>query len=265
MNSNSEAAAHGLIAEFSLPSPSQRRPPQPCLSSHAREFDPSALALAWIPLGIVDVWKEADVTLRSSREGSGGAAKANPGAYEVSEKHSRYQPRFNSPPITHQVKTCMPGFFRSRASSRESSQPREILDLKVMRKNVATKSFERRPRERMKLGIRALLIIAFATILATSALACPLWLCPMSQGGMPCSDQSSQSVPCPPTVCQASSPYLASHASTHVPIPQVLPAEVVDTTTVCIVYSSADLIRRYEGKPPGLSDPLYLRTHSLLI
>jgi hypothetical protein len=57
---------------------------------------------------------------------------------------------------------------------------------------------------------------------------------------------------------------LASHAG-HVPIPQVLPLEVVDTRTVCIVCNSAELIRRYEGTPPGLSDSLYLRTHSLLI
>jgi hypothetical protein len=138
------------------------------------------------------------------------------------------------------------------------------LGLKVIRKNVATKSFKGRPRERMKLGVRALLIVAFAAILATSSLARQLWTCPMSQDGMPGSDQSSQSAPCPPTVCQASSPYLAAHAS-HVPIPQVLPLEVVDITTLYIVCNSAELIRRYEGKPPGLSDPLYLRTHSLLI
>ena len=117
----------------------------------------------------------------------------------------------------------------------------------------------------MSLGIRALLVVVFAAILATSALACPLWMCPMSQDGMPCPDESGQSAPCPAAVCQASSPYLASHASTHAPIPQVLFAEVVDTATVCIVCNSPDLIRRYEGKPPGLGDPLYLRTHSLLI
>jgi len=117
----------------------------------------------------------------------------------------------------------------------------------------------------MKLGLRALLIVAFAAILATSALACPLWMCPMSQDGMPCPDQSGQSAPCPATVCQASSPYLASHAGAHVPIPQVLPAEVVDTATVCVVCNSSDLIRRYEGKPPGLREPLYLQTHALLI
>ena len=44
----------------------------------------------------------------------------------------------------------------------------ETLGLKVMRKNVATKSFKGRPRERMKLGVRAPLIVAFAAILATS-------------------------------------------------------------------------------------------------
>jgi hypothetical protein len=139
-----------------------------------------------------------------------------------------------------------------------------MLGLKVTRKNVATKSFKERPRERMKPGLRALLIIAFAAILATSALECTLLMCPMSQGGMPYSDQSSQSVPCPQTVCQASSPYLASHAS-HVPFPQALPTEAGDATTVCIACNSADLIRRHESKPQGLSGPLYLRTHSLLI
>lgn len=117
----------------------------------------------------------------------------------------------------------------------------------------------------MKLRLRALVIVAFAVILAMGALACPLWTCPMSQGGMPCPDQSNPSAPCPLTVCEASSPYLAPHASAHVPIPQVLPVQVVDTATDCTVCNSADLVRRYEGKPPGLSDPLYLRTHALLI
>ena len=134
-----------------------------------------------------------------------------------------------------------------------------------MKENVATESFERRPKRRMKLGFKALVIVLFAAILASSVLACPLLVCPMSQDGMPCPDQSGQSAPCPATVCEASSPYLASHVSTHMPIPQMLPAEVVGMATVRIVCSSADLIRRYERKPPGLSDPLYLRTHSLLI
>lgn len=129
----------------------------------------------------------------------------------------------------------------------------------------ATKSFAMRQRKRMKLSIKAPLVVAFVAILATSALACPLWMCPMGQGGMPCSDQSNPSAPCPPTVCEASSPYLASHASAHVPIPQVHPVQFVDAATVCTVCSSANLTRRYEGKPPALSDPLYLRTHALLI
>src|SRR5258708_684307 len=122
-----------------------------------------------------------------------------------------------------------------------------------------------RQRERMRLGHKALLVVAFAAILATGALACPLWMCPMSQGGMLSSDQSSQTVPCPPTVCQASSPYLASHAGTDVPIPQMLPADVVDTATVGVVCNSPDLIRRSEANPPGPSDSLYLRPPPLLI
>lgn len=117
----------------------------------------------------------------------------------------------------------------------------------------------------MKLGFKALLIVAYAAILATSALACPLRTCSMSPDGMPCQDQSGQSSPCPATVCQASSPYLASDAGTHERIPQIVSAQVVEAVTVCIVCNSPDLIRRNEGKPPGLGDPLYLRTHSLLI
>ena len=134
-----------------------------------------------------------------------------------------------------------------------------------MKENLATKSLEGRPTMQMSLGLRALVVIALAAILATSALACPLRTCPMSPDGMPCQDQSGRSSPCPATVCQASSPYLTSDASTHEQILQIVSAQVVETVTVCIVCNSPDLIRRNEGKPPGLGDPLYLRTHSLLI
>lgn len=117
----------------------------------------------------------------------------------------------------------------------------------------------------MTSGLRALLIVVFAGILATAALACPLWMSPMSQGGMPCSDESTQPNQCPLSICLASSPYLESRVSAHAPLPQELSGEVVDLATLRIVYSSADPIRRYAGKSPGFSGLLYLRTHSLLI
>ncbi len=118
---------------------------------------------------------------------------------------------------------------------------------------------------RMNWGLRSLLVFVLAGALATSALACPLWMCPMNQGGMPCSDQSSQPNKCPLSICQASSSYLASHVSAHAPLPQELPAEVVDLAAQRIAHASSDPGRRYAGEPPGFSGPLFLQTHSLLI
>jgi hypothetical protein len=62
--------------------------PKVCLSNVASQYGIHHLALApnLAPSDVVDALKET--ALRSSREGSGGAAKAKPGAYDVSEKHS---------------------------------------------------------------------------------------------------------------------------------------------------------------------------------
>jgi hypothetical protein len=63
--------------------------PKVCLSNVASQYGIHHLALApnlAPPLDVVMHGKKP--ALRSSREGSGGAAKAMHGAYDVSEKHS---------------------------------------------------------------------------------------------------------------------------------------------------------------------------------
>ena len=63
--------------------------PKVCLSNVASQYGihPLALAPNLDPLWMS--WMHGKKpALRSSREGSGGAAKAMPGAYDVSEKHN---------------------------------------------------------------------------------------------------------------------------------------------------------------------------------
>ena len=72
--------------------------PKVCLSNFASQYGIhlSALAPNLDPsLHVVDAWKET--ALRSSREGSGGAAKAMPGAYDLSEKRSQDLVTLNLP------------------------------------------------------------------------------------------------------------------------------------------------------------------------
>jgi hypothetical protein len=65
--------------------------PKVCLSNVASQYGIHHLALA---PNLAPLWMSSmhgkKPALRSSREGSGGAAKAMPGAYDVSEKHNRY-------------------------------------------------------------------------------------------------------------------------------------------------------------------------------
>jgi hypothetical protein len=67
--------------------------PKVCLSNVASQYGIHLLALA---PNLAPLWMSSmpgkKPALRSSREGSGGAAKAMPGAYDVSEKHSRPGP-----------------------------------------------------------------------------------------------------------------------------------------------------------------------------
>jgi hypothetical protein len=65
--------------------------PKVCLSNVASQcgIHFSAMAPNLDPLCMSSMHGKKGA-LRSSREGSGGAAKAMPGAYDVSEKHGQY-------------------------------------------------------------------------------------------------------------------------------------------------------------------------------
>ena len=121
------------------------------------------------------------------------------------------------------------------------------------------------PKKRMNWGLRPLLVFVLAGTLATSALACPLWMGSMSQQEMPCSDHSDPGGRCPFSICQVSSPYLASYVSVDTPPLQALLVEAVDWAILWPSSANADSIRRDDGAPPGLSGELFLRFHSFLI
>lgn len=102
--------------------------------------------------------------------------------------------------------------------------------------------------------------------LTMSVVACPLWMSSLSQSDAPpCPEHSSSPEPCPLAICEASSSYLASQVSTHVPLLVALAAEAVDSTIIWTQPDSANFIQSDDGSPPGLRGPLFLQTHSLLI
>ncbi len=116
---------------------------------------------------------------------------------------------------------------------------------------------------RMKWGIYALCIGILAGVLATSAMACPLWM-GMLDNSMPCSDQSTPQ--CPFTVCQASSSYLTgTQVNSIMPLPDEVPAVIVVPTIIVVAVGSPEPDERNDGPPPGALPPLFLQTHSLLI
>jgi hypothetical protein len=117
---------------------------------------------------------------------------------------------------------------------------------------------------RMKSGAQAMLIGALAGLLIISVLVCPLWMGSLEQCKMHCSKESS-SHQCPLTVCQLSSPYLASDASAHSPLLMELPAEPITSPILSTSLGSVAPVHQDDGTPPGLSGPLFLRTHSFLI
>jgi hypothetical protein len=126
-----------------------------------------------------------------------------------------------------------------------------------------TKPILVRRRKRMNWGLRSLLVLVVAGALATSALACPLWMGSMGQPEMACSDQSNSG--CPVSICQVSSPYLSSHDSAYAPLLQELPVEIVNWAILGSAFSSANSLRRDDVVPPGLTGELFLRFRSLLI
>lgn len=101
--------------------------------------------------------------------------------------------------------------------------------------------------------------------LTINVAACPLWMSSLNQGHMPCSEHRNSSEPCPLVICQAGSPYLASHLSTKVPLLVELAEEAVDSTIIWSLPENANPIQGDDRSPPGPPVPLFLQTHSLLI
>src|SRR5260370_23253881 len=115
----------------------------------------------------------------------------------------------------------------------------------------------------MKSGAQVLFVLALVGILATSALACPLW---MSQGDMPCSKPGNPEK-CPTSICQLSSPYLTTYVAAQLTPLRDLGPITVDSphALMPIAFRSPELNRTDDGPPPGPATPLFLLTESLLI
>ena len=115
----------------------------------------------------------------------------------------------------------------------------------------------------MKSGSQVLFVLALVGILATSALACPLW---MSKGDMPCS-KPGNAEKCPTSICQLSSPYLTTHVAAQLTPLRDLGPIMVDSPRVLMpmAFRSPELNRTNDGAPPGPATPLFLLTDSFLI
>lgn len=117
----------------------------------------------------------------------------------------------------------------------------------------------------MRSGAKVLFIVVLAGMLATSALACPLWMGRMNHGDMPCSKPGTPEK-CPSSICQLSSPYLTSHTNAHIPALQELGPVVADSSQALLTHlGSFEAIQTDDGAPPGPAGPLFLLTHSFLI
>lgn len=117
----------------------------------------------------------------------------------------------------------------------------------------------------MKAGTYGLAVMVLVAALAAGAITCPLWVASMSQADMPCSNEHQSPQQCPISICQASSPYLVDSITANALPPQLLLAEVIDSTTISLssitgLYEQCD-----DRSPPGVTDRLFLQTRALLI
>src|SRR5438105_8917258 len=129
-----------------------------------------------------------------------------------------------------------------------------------MRFAAETKLPVKRPTKWMS---RWILILGLAGVLITGAIACPLWMSAHSHCPMPCPNGDGTSERCPFSVCQASSPYLASDVTVHAPPVHEVPVAVISSVFVpWTTASSIDPIAEDGGPPPGFDGDLFLRTHS---
>lgn len=117
----------------------------------------------------------------------------------------------------------------------------------------------------MKLAIRFLAILALAGALASSALACPVWMSASGHNEMPCSGKCGIPGDCPVSICQGGTPYLDTHSG-----PELLSFQDValDLPVLRIANKPASFVNWAPAQDHALAlavGPLYLRTHSLLI
>ena len=119
--------------------------------------------------------------------------------------------------------------------------------------------------EWMKSGVPVVFVTILGIVLSMGAMVCPLWMMSLSQDEMPCSHHTESPKQCPPTICLASSPYLASAVSTSIPLLLEHAAEVADSLVIWTSLRNANPLRAVDGSPPGPDRSLFLRTHSLLI
>ena len=117
---------------------------------------------------------------------------------------------------------------------------------------------------RMKSAAQALFVGSLVAILMLSVLACPVWMGSHDKCNMPSPEQSS-SGPCQLTICQLSSPYLASHADENAPVLSDISAEQIVLPGLWTSVEDTQLAGWEDVPPPGAGGPLFLRTHSLLI
>ena len=117
----------------------------------------------------------------------------------------------------------------------------------------------------MRAAFPAMLIAILGVGLMASAVICPLWILSASQDHMPCSHEGTSPESCPPSICQASSPYLVSSlGSATLPLLVELDSATIDPT---ISWNSlaVPVGQIHSESPPGAATSLFLRTHSLLI
>lgn len=124
-----------------------------------------------------------------------------------------------------------------------------------------------------------LFITVLVGILTTTSLACPFWVGIASQSSLCCNGRNADDgacgrqnnstherhKPCPMSICQASSPYLADGLKHDLLVLDTVGTEVVEFTVVPTRLEFARYHQRDETSPPGTTGPRFLKTHTLLI
>jgi hypothetical protein len=121
---------------------------------------------------------------------------------------------------------------------------------------------------RMAMPIRPIIGIALAGVLAIalawSGIACPLWMSVASRGEGPCSEHNRPSPEqCPAAICAAGSPAVTSGGD--VSFAMMEAAEPVEPAAAAAVPWVIRVAHPEDRPPPVFQQPLFLRSHSLLI